>query len=240
VDSDLASNKNGISERFVPEQDQGQLIEAEHVSRYQWAGQAASGCLVPTELDAELTARLDHVRLVRRRDAIVYALLSDASSQQGNSTVLGGLTVRKLAADLPGDEVYTIAMASDAALPEMAELTAMTGSLELREWMSVFAAQTRAIADKDNYIDELTARLDERDRLTKLLSDAESGLAEVSDLTVRIADLEFELEAARNAAAAARQEADQLDRVLIYGRRMLRFVKALIGPVRELSRKLPG
>jgi hypothetical protein len=35
---------------------------------------------------------------------------------------------------------------------------------------------------------------------------------------------EFELEAARNAAVAARLEADQLDRMLIYGRRMLRFI----------------
>ena len=43
VDSDLASTKNGISERFVPEQDQGRLIEVEHVSRYQWAAQAANG-----------------------------------------------------------------------------------------------------------------------------------------------------------------------------------------------------
>ena len=39
---------------------------------------------------------------------------------------------------------------------------------------------------------------------------------------------EFELEAARNAAVAARLEADQLDRMLIYGRRMLRFVGPLI------------
>jgi hypothetical protein len=72
------------------------------------------------------------------------------------------------------------------------------------------------------------------------LSEAQSRLAEVPDLTLRIADLEFEPEAVRNAAAAARHEADQLDRMLIYGRPMLRFVRALIGPLRQLRRKLPG
>jgi SAM-dependent methyltransferase len=354
VDSDLALTKNSISERFVPEQDEGRLIEVEHVSRYQWAAQAANGrrvldagcgtgygcrllalggardvigvdiarsvldavagempdsvrlqagdvrkldfaddafelvvCFeviehledpsaafdelvrvlapgglllisspnrgvypagnphhlrefVPAELEAELTARLGHVRLLRQRDYILSALLSDATSQQGRGEMLEDLTVRKLAADIPGDEVYTIAMASDAALPEMRELAAMTGTLELREWMSVFETQTRAISAKDNHIDELTARLEERDQLVRLLSDAESRLAEVPDLRLRITNLESELEAARNAAAAARLEADQLDRMLIYGRRMLSFVRPLIKPLRRLRRKLRG
>lgn len=354
VESDLASSKNGISERFVPEQDEGRLIEAEHLSRYQWAAQAARGRTVldagcgtaygcrllaagqarevigvdiarsvleavapgmpesvrlqagdvrkldfpddsfelvvcfeviehledpcpvfdelvrvlapgglllvsspnrgvyppgnphhlhefaPAELEAELTARLRHVRLVRQRDYIVSALLSDATSTQGDGANLEGLTVRKLAADSSGDEVYTVAIASDTALPEMRDLATMTGTLELREWMSVSEAQTRAIAEKDDYITELTARLQERDRIAQLLSDAESRLAEVPDLKLRITDLESELESARDATAAARKEADQLDRMLIYGRRMLGFVRPLIGPLRRLRRKLRG
>ena len=60
------------------------------------------------------------------------------------------------------------------------------------------------------------------------------------ELNLRIADLEFELEAARSAAAAARQEADQLDRMLMYGRRMLRYVRPFIQPLRRLRRKLRG
>ena len=35
----------------------------------------------------------------------------------------------------------------------------MTGTLEFREWLAVFETQTGAIADKDNYIVELEARL---------------------------------------------------------------------------------
>jgi O-antigen biosynthesis protein len=354
VESDLASVRNGISERFVPEQDQGRLIEVEHVSRYQWAAQAAkdrlvldAGCgtaygsrllagggarevvgvdiaravletvagampasvrlqtgdlrqldfeddtfelvvcfeviehvadpfamldelirvlapgglllvsspnrnvyppgnphhlheFVPAELEAELAARLPHVRLLRQRDYVVSALLSDATSGHGDGAAVEGVRVQKLSAERPGDEVYTIAIASDAELPEIPELAALTGTLELREWLSVFETQTRAIADKDSYIDELTARLADRDRLARLLSDAEHRLAEVPELNQRVADLEFELEAARSVAVAARQEADQLDRMLMYGRRMLRYVRPFIQPLRRLRRKLRG
>ena len=352
MESNLASAKNGISERFVPEQDQGRLIEVEHVSRYRWAAQAAkdrrvldAGCgtaygsrllagggarevvgvdiaravletvaaamppsvrlqtgdlrrldfeddrfelvvcfeviehvedpsivldelvrvlapgglllvsspnrnvyppgnphhlyeFAPAELEAELAARLTHVRPLRQRDYVVSAVLLDATSGHGDGAAVEGVTLHKLAAERPGDEVYTIAMASDAELPQLPELAAMSGTLELREWLSVFETQTRAIADKDAYIDELTARLEDRDRLAHLLTDAEHRLASVPELNLRIVDLEFELEAARSAAAAARQEADQLDRMLMYGRRMLRFVRPFIQPLRRLRRKL--
>ncbi len=352
MESDLAGAKNGISERFVPEQDQGCLIEVEHVSRYQWAAQAAkrrrvldAGCgtgygsrllaaggarevigvdiarsvleavasampesvrlqvgdlrklefddnafglivcfeviehfadpfavldelvrvlapgglllvsspnrgiyppgnphhlheFAPAELEAELTARLRHVRLVRQHDYIVSALLSDDTSLQADGAAVPDLALHKLVANNPGEEIYTIAMASNSRLPKMRELAAMTGTLELREWLSVFETQTGAIADKDSYIDELRARLEERDRLAELLADAEHRLADVPELNLRIADLEFELEAARSAADAARREANELDQMLMYGRRMLRYVRPLIRPLRQARRKL--
>jgi SAM-dependent methyltransferase len=354
VDSDLASTKSGISERFVPEQDQGRLIEAEHISRYEWAAQAATGRLVldagcgtgygarllaaggahevigvdiaesvletvapsmpdsvrlqagdlrklefeddtfelivcfeviehfedpslvldelirvlapgglllvsspnrgvyqpgnphhlhefvPSELEAALTARLPRVRLLRQHDYIVSAVLSAETAGRADGAAIEDLTITKLVADQPGQEIYTIAMASHAELPEMRELAAMTGTLELREWLSVFETQTRAIADKDSYIDELSERLEERDRLAQLLGDAERRLAQVPELQLRISDLEFELAAARSAADAARREVYELDRMLMYGRRMLRFVRPLIRPLRRLRRKLRG
>lgn len=354
VDSDLASARDGISERFVPEQDQGRLIEAEHVARYQWAAQAAkdarvldAGCgtgygcrllalggarevigvdiarsvleavasdmpqsvrlqagdvrrldfdddsfdlvvcfeviehvedpfsvldeivrvlspggllfvsspnrgvyppgnphhlheFAPAELEAELAARLPNVRLLRQRDYILSAVLSDASGGQGDGAVIEDLALHKLIADAPGDEVYTVAIASDRDLPDLPQVAAITGTLELREWLSVFDTQSRAVADKDSYIDELTARLEERDRLSQLLGGAESRLADVPELNQRIADLELEVAEARSAEATARREADDLDRMLIYGRRMLRFVRPLKKPLRQLRRKLRG
>lgn len=354
MESELASARNGISERFVPEQDQGRLIEVEHVCRYQWAAQAAKerrvldagcgtayGCRLlarggadevvgvdiarsvletvatrmpesvrlqtgdlrkldfandafdlvvcfeviehfddpfavldelvrvlapgglllvsspnrdvyqpgnphhlyefsPDELEAELRARLPHVRLLRQRDYIVSAVLSDATSALGDGAAVEDLALHKLVAESPGRETYTIAMASDEELPDMREQAAMTGPLELTEWLSVFETQTRAIAGKDQYIDDLTARLHERDRLAKLLDDAEQRLADVPELHQRVADLEVELQAARGAAEAARREADDLDRMLIYGRRMLRYVTPLKGPLKKVRRRLRG
>jgi SAM-dependent methyltransferase/uncharacterized small protein (DUF1192 family) len=352
VESDLASIRDGISERFVPEQDQGRLIEAEHLARYRWAARAASGRLVldagcgtgygcrllaaagarevvgvdiagavleavgpempesvqlrvgdlrqldldddsfelvvcfeviehvedpgsvldelvrvlapgglllvsspnrgvyppgnphhlhefaPGELEAELTARLPNVHLLRQRDYLVSAIVSDATGAQGDGAAIDAVTLHKLVADAAGDEVYTIAVASDVELPDIGELAAMTGTFELREWLSASETQTAAIADKDYYIDELQARLGERDRLAELLTDAERRLAAVPELDQRIADLEAELAAARGAAEAARQEADQLDRMLIYGRRLLWFVRPLIKPLRRVRRML--
>lgn len=354
MDSELASTNKGASERFVPEQGQGQLIEVEQVSRYVWAAQAAraglvldAGCgtghgsrllaaggarevigvdlahavlemaasglpesvrlqpgdlrklefeddmfelivcfevieylddplrvldelvrvltpgglllvsspnpaayqpgnpyhpndFTPDELEKALGARLRHVQLVRQHDYVVSALLSAATEQQQDGVTSNDLALRRLAADAPGDQVYTVAMASDAPLPAMRDLAAMGGTVALRQWLSVFETQSTAIAGKDAQIDELRARLQERHRLTELLEQAEHRSADVPELKQRVADLEFELEAARNAAAAARQEADQLDRMLMYGRRMLRYVRPLIKPLRRLRRKLRG
>jgi 2-polyprenyl-3-methyl-5-hydroxy-6-metoxy-1,4-benzoquinol methylase len=41
--TDLAGRQNDIPERFVPDEMRGQLMEAEHLGRYRWAAQIASG-----------------------------------------------------------------------------------------------------------------------------------------------------------------------------------------------------
>lgn len=352
MEIDLAGSKDGISERFAPDQDRGRLIEVEHVSRYQWAAQVARGRVVldagcgtgygtrllaeggakevvgidiaeavleavapsmpesvrlqagdlrrlevpddtfdliacfeviehfedpftvldelirvlapegvllisspnrgvyqsgnphhlheftATELGAELADRLANVTLTRQHDYIVSALLSDSSYSLGGGAKMSDLSVCKLVAGTPGEEVYTIAAASNGPLPQLPELAAMTGTLEMKEWLSVFDTQTRAITDKDNYINELEARLAERETLAQLLSDAEQRLAEIPNLNLRIADLEFELSAARADQAAARREAQELDQMLMYGRRMLRHVRPIIKPLRRARRML--
>jgi ubiquinone/menaquinone biosynthesis C-methylase UbiE len=352
VESDLAGTRNGISERFAPDQDQGRLIEVEHVSRYRWAAQAAAGRRVldagcgtgygsrllaeagarevvgvdiaqavleavasampeavrlragdlrklelgdggfdlvvcfetiehvanpqvvldelvrvlapgglllisspnrgvhppgnphhlheftPSELEAELAARLGHVELRRQADYVVSAVLTDATYAQGDGVAPADVTVHKLSAGVAGEEIYTVAMASDSDLPAIGEVAAMTGTLELSEWMSVFETQTGAIGDKDSYIEELEARLQERDRVAELLADAEGRLAGVPELQLRIGDLERDLADAQSAAEAARQEARELDQMLMYGRRMLRHVRPLIKPLRTVRRRL--
>lgn len=189
----------------------------------------------PTELEEALRTRLRHVQLLQQRDYVASALIASEDFHRE-----GGLLVQSLASDSPAEETYTVAMASAAELPSMRDLAALGGSVALREWLAVFERQAAHIAAKDDQIEGLKVRLQERDRLAELLSDAEHRSAVVPELKLRIADLELELDAARRAAAAARQEADQLDRMLMYGRRMLRFIRPLINPLRSLRRKLRG
>jgi septal ring factor EnvC (AmiA/AmiB activator) len=86
--------------------------------------------------------------------------------------------------------------------------------------------------------DELGECAQERDRLAQLLIDSEQRAAEVPELRLRIADLEYELSQARRAEAAARREAMELDRMLMYGRRALRYGRPLIELLRQARRRL--
>lgn len=333
--SRISGAKDGVSERFVPEQDPGRLIEVEHVSRYRWAAQAArdkrvldAGCgaaygsrllaeggarevvgvdiaasvlelvaadmpaavelrpgdlrrldfendtfdvvvcfeviehfedpfpvldelvrvlasdgvllisspnrgvyqvgnphhfheFTAEELEHELSDRLANVRLVRQHDYLVSALLGDVSFAQGGGAELADLRLHKLIGSRPGEEVYTIAVAGDGALPDLPELGAMTGTLEMREWLSVFSIQTQAIADKDGYIAELEARIGETESLQDLLVDAEQRLASIPDLDRRIAELEHALRHARAEADAARAETRRLDERLMQAQRVM-------------------
>ncbi len=175
---------------------------------------------LPEELEAELTARLAHARLYRQNDYIVSAVLCDEAHAREGGAAVDGVEMRKLIGGRPGDEAYTVAMACNAALPDLPQIATMTGTLELREWLSVFQAQTDAIADKDNYIRDLEARVAERDRVAELLVDAEQRLAGVPELELRIADLEYELAEQRKLRDAARDEARALDERLMLAQRV--------------------
>ena len=78
------------------------------------------------------------------------------------------------------------------------------------------------------------------DALAELLIEAERRLAKVPDLEARVAELERDLAAARAATAAAQEEAQRLDQMLMYGRKMLRLVRPLIVPLRNARRRRHG
>jgi hypothetical protein len=94
------------------------------------------------------------------------------------------------------------------------------------------------VSGDDGLAGELASCRQERDRLAELLIDAERRLGEIPELQLRVADLELELAASQRDVARAREEAQQLDQMLMYGRRMLRFVRPLIKPLRDARRRL--
>lgn len=95
-----------------------------------------------------------------------------------------------------------------------------------------------ATADSSAYVAGLEARLEDLDELERRIVDAEQRLAAVPELKLKIKDLEYQLAAANKDAAKAEQTAQELDQMLMYGRRMLRFVRPLIKPLRDARRRL--
>jgi hypothetical protein len=80
----------------------------------------------------------------------------------------------------------------------------------------------------------------EPDALAALLIDAERRLAVVPELEARVADLEAQLAVSRHETEVAREEAQRLDQMLMYGRRLLRYVRPLIQPLRQARRRRAG
>jgi SAM-dependent methyltransferase len=71
----------------------------------------------PAELEAALKARFANVRLVRQHSWLTTAILEDAAFAAGEGVTLEGTVVHKLNAVEPGREGFTLALASDDALP---------------------------------------------------------------------------------------------------------------------------
>ena len=74
--------------------------------------------------------------------------------------------------------------------------------------------------------------------MAELLTEAELRLAGVPELHAQIAALEQEMGLARRDAEVARREAADLDRALLYGRRLLRHVRPGIQLLRKVRRRL--
>jgi SAM-dependent methyltransferase len=307
VEINLAGAVNGVAERFVPEEMHGQIIEAEHLSRYYWAATLGSGkrvldagcgtgygstilaagnarevvgvdvaadvlaavsarmpdgvelreadvsnlpfdagafdvvvCFeviehvndavavldefarvlaedgvlaisspnrdvytpgnphhryefVPQEFEEALRRQFANVRLYRQADWIASAVLDDDLHGFEGQEPLRELQLRKAVAAEPGDELYTIALAGNGALPEP-PASAVLGS----------AAEIKAVAEAGERIErdrrELARRTAQADH------DAAETHRELAALRNRL--LAFETELARARQQVSRDSAD--------------------------------
>jgi SAM-dependent methyltransferase len=127
------------------------------------------------ELRAALSERFEHVELYRQLDWVTSAIFDDDTLARGSGDEVEELTLRKVAAEQPGSELYTLALASHAPLPEPRALAVLGDAAQIRPWLS-------QLADQDHHINILRGRLDamsERQaELRRLLLDAHAGLAE--------------------------------------------------------------
>jgi O-antigen biosynthesis protein len=303
VEIDLAGAVDGVAQRFVPEEMHGQIIEAEHLSRYHWAAALVSGKRVldagcgtaygsailaaanarevvgvdvagdvlravsprmpegvelreadvtnlpfdagkfdvvvcfeviehvddatavlnelvrvlaedgvlaisspnrgvytpgnphhryeftPEEFEETLRRRFANVRLYRQADWIASAVFDDELHGFEGESPLRQLKVRKAVAAEAGDELYTLAVAANAVLPDP-PVSAVLGS----------AAEIKAVAEASESLER------DRQELTRRTALAEDAAAdarrELDPLRNRLLALETELARARQQVSA--------------------------------------
>jgi SAM-dependent methyltransferase len=137
--------------------------------------------LDPAELEAALRERFAEVRLLRQDNWIASAVLEDELAAD-SSEAPQPVRVRKLTSREPGEEVYTLALASNAPLPELPAEAALTGLVEVRHWAELFEAQRRYIDEQQRQLALSAERDAERRRLQELLLEAEARLAAIPQL----------------------------------------------------------
>jgi SAM-dependent methyltransferase len=147
--------------------------------------------LDPAELEAALRERFAHVRLLRQDNWIASAVLEDEHAADSSDAPLPA-RVRKLAARRPGEEVYTLALASSEPLPELPAEAALTGLVELRHWAELFEMQRRYLDEQQRQLELARERDGERRDLQQRLIEAEARLSEIPDLKQEIRELEAE------------------------------------------------
>jgi SAM-dependent methyltransferase len=139
---------------------------------------------LPGELKTALGSRLAQVRLFRQSDWLASAILEDDVFAGSGGAPMASVEVRKLVGHEPGAETYTLALASDHDLPASVTALTLTHTMELREWMEQFQAQSRAFREQADELTRLQTLDRERRELRLRLEHAEKQLARIPDLEI--------------------------------------------------------
>jgi SAM-dependent methyltransferase len=147
--------------------------------------------LTPNELEEELSNRFGSVRLRRQHTWISSGVFDDDDFRLSDHELLTGLEVRKAAANDPGSETYTLALASDGAIPADRGLLSLTSDVDLREWTKYMelakqnaeVARDRVAPERDA---ELTLMRDELNELRQRLADNEIEIARLSESEAKL------------------------------------------------------
>jgi 2-polyprenyl-3-methyl-5-hydroxy-6-metoxy-1,4-benzoquinol methylase len=147
---------------------------------------------VPDELEQALTREFANVRLYRQSPWLTAAILDDEQSSSSGIEHELSPRVMKVAAIAPGEEMYTVALASDGELPEAHALALMGKPFELRWWQE----QLTAAKESEQRLSEQAAAL--REVLPRLTEEFQSAAREAATLRQTTASAhENELNSAR-------------------------------------------
>lgn len=133
---------------------------------------------LPAELEAELRACWSEVTLMRQHSFLATTLFSDEAVVAAEGASVQGANVRKLKGRQPGDEVYTVALASDRPLPAVRDTVVLTSMADVRGWLERFRDQQAVLSAQADTLADLAHSIADRDDLLARLAEAETALQE--------------------------------------------------------------
>jgi GT2 family glycosyltransferase/ubiquinone/menaquinone biosynthesis C-methylase UbiE len=132
---------------------------------------------VPEELEQALAERFGNVRLYRQQSQVMSMVGDDAALQEDDPAHELDIALRKLAGGRPGEELYTMAAASDDELPDLGAVALAGGRRDLDDLLDLQAAlaaerertSTLERKAKQAYDDLAAFRTTRRYRLAQML-----------------------------------------------------------------------
>jgi 2-polyprenyl-3-methyl-5-hydroxy-6-metoxy-1,4-benzoquinol methylase len=143
---------------------------------------------VPEELDRALAEQFANVRLYRQSPWLTSAILDTEQAQRVGREHPLHPTVMKLAAVEPGEEMYTVALASDAELPPADAVALMGKPFELRWWHDQLTSARREARTAQEH---LTSARGDVERLSELELVASHEAATLREATTRARENEL-------------------------------------------------
>jgi O-antigen biosynthesis protein len=205
---------------------------------------------VPDELEQALAREFANVRLYRQSPWLAAAIFDDA--QSSSSGIEHELTpkVVKVAPIAPGEEMYTVALASNAELPEAHALALMGKPFELRWWqdqLTVAKENEQRLLDREGELrEELQSAAREAATLRQTTANARENelssagrLLEVeallADSGARVAALAEAYDAHERQLALLQERIERADRVQQAMTKSLSW--RVTAPLRALKRR---
>jgi len=137
---------------------------------------------IPEELIASLQGRFAHAMLVRQHAWVASAILEDAATGEDAAGTAG---LAKTAAIEPGEEIFTLGLASGAELPELAPHVALGPPVD----QAAQAEHARVSEERRLRVEEQAQRLAGLEAARHRLVEAEQRLAKVPALEAAAIEL---------------------------------------------------
>ncbi len=155
----------------------------------------------PDELELELSQRFAFTSVERQNTWISSGVLPDEQFRLGEDAAMdASLQVRKLIADVPGSELYTVALAGQSELPVVQGSLELTAPVELRKWDVLWHEQAEVLGQQQELLTAheqvfsdhtlMTSQLQrEMDQLRNELAKSEFELARMPELDAQLREL---------------------------------------------------